>query len=770
MDASFKLTKQTKLELKRLGLSSDEIIALARADMDLDANFVDSTFLLFKDRLVHLAQKASETKFYRGTLKNVSSPQDYEIACRVFLHENIASADVFKEVVGGRFYISPKSGESEILALFSSGFTAEVKHLSNLYSKLLKGEKLETQDLLFESSEKVCPKCRVLYPDSERAVCPKCLDKRSIFVRSSRFVLQHKKHVVWLLVVIGLMTGLSLVTPYLAGTVFFDNIIAQNENFVRIFTSSENINWYIFVGLVVLAMIFANILTLLFQYLRNRIVGIVIPHANENMKNTVFKSISKLSMKFYTSKKTGSLLNRVLQDTERVADFYVNVLPLFLTSTLTMITALVLMLLLSWQLSLFTLIMLPLLGIVMKRGGAVWHRVFQNVARKERALSSKVNDNITGARVVRVFGQQQDEIEKFEKKSQGLYDAEVQIPFQGAKVALLNSLIFEISYRGIWTLGAFLITYNVGGLTYGTIVTFAMYAMMMQGPLGHYVHMLIAMNRSLTAAGRMFEIIDANPTVLEDKNPLTTPILGEIEFKDVHFAYDTDRDILKGIDLKIGKGQNVGIIGKTGAGKSTFANLLLRLYDTTSGNIEIDCVNIKKYAFKTLRDSIAIVSQETYIFMGSVLDNIRYKNKNATLEECIKAAKAANAHDFIMELEDGYDTAIGAAHRALSGGQKQRISIARAILANPKILVLDEATASVDVETEFLIQTALDKLTKNRTTITIAHRLSTLKNADMLAVFSGGKIIEKGTHDELMAKKGEFYKLYELQRQNTVEV
>jgi ATP-binding cassette subfamily B protein len=262
----------------------------------------------------------------------------------------------------------------------------------------------------------------------------------------------------------------------------------------------------------------------------------------------------------------------------------------------------------------------------------------------------------------------------------------------------------------------------------------------------------------------MFEITDALPSVKEADDPVRMEKMrGDIELKNVTFEYEAGHPIIKDISLKVESGKMYGIVGKTGAGKSTIINLMARLYDVTGGEILIDGVNVRDIAFEDLRRCIGIVSQETYLFMGSIADNIRYSDPNVPMEEVISAAKAANAHDFIMKLPDGYDTKVGEGGVSLSGGEKQRISIARAIIQRPDILILDEATASMDTRTERRIQAAIDNLKAGRTIISTAHRLSTLRDADMLCVIENGELKEKGTHDELIAKKGKYFELYKMQ-------
>lgn len=303
-----------------------------------------------------------------------------------------------------------------------------------------------------------------------------------------------------------------------------------------------------------------------------------------------------------------------------------------------------------------------------------------------------------------------------------------------------------------------------GYMTYGQFATYFGYLGMIFGPLNFFTNFTNMMTDTMNSAQRMFEIIDAIPEITDAKDAVTIErCKGRIEFNKVCFHYTANRPILKDVSFTINPGDHVGLVGHTGAGKSTIANLINRLYDVVSGSISIDDVNIKKLTSKTLRENIAIVSQEIFIFKGTIADNIRYARPDATMEEVIAASRVANAHDFILHLPEGYETVVGTGSRSLSGGEQQRVSIARALLLDPTILILDEATAAMDTETERLIQVALNRLVTGRTTITIAHRLSTLKECNYLFAIDNGEITENGTHAELIAKKGLYYRLYTLQ-------
>jgi len=318
---------------------------------------------------------------------------------------------------------------------------------------------------------------------------------------------------------------------------------------------------------------------------------------------------------------------------------------------------------------------------------------------------------------------------------------------------------------GVWALGVYFILKSTGQeMNLGTLITFTGYMGQLQGPMNFFARIPHWWADSMNSAQRIFEVIDAVPEVQEVEEPkrLEHP-RGDIVLDNISFGYEVNRPVLKDVSLHIPAGSMIGIVGRSGAGKTTLVNLISRMYDVQEGEIRIDGIPIKELAFGDLRRNVATVSQETYIFMGTVAENIAYGNREAGLQDIMKAAKLAGAHEFIMRMPDGYDTRIGSSGRQLSGGERQRISIARAILANPKILILDEATASVDTETERVIQKALNYLVQGRTTISIAHRLSTLRDADYLVVIDHGEVAEEGTHAELYEKKGIYYKLQELQ-------
>jgi ATP-binding cassette subfamily B protein len=414
-------------------------------------------------------------------------------------------------------------------------------------------------------------------------------------------------------------------------------------------------------------------------------------------------------------------------------------------------------------LTLLVLLPVPLVIYITRR---TWRFLWGNLSRMwhlRSRLGAGLNSVLNGVRVVKAFAQEPREIDQFNTRATNLYKAGLTVEQWWA--TLFPPLNF------LMTAGTFIVWY-VGGrqvistvITLGTLNMFLFYLGQLYGPLQGMTRIADWLSRALTAAERVFEVLDTEPDVTDAPDSVSLPVIkGEVEFKNVSFGYDKARRVLENVDLHVQPGEMIGLVGHSGAGKTTIINLISRFYDPVEGAVLIDGVDMRKVKVGDLRRQLGIVLQEPFLFPGSIAENIAYAKPDATPEEIMRAAKAANAHDFIMRFPDGYDTQVGERGTRLSGGERQRLSIARAVLHDPRILILDEATASVDTETEKQIQEAIGRLIKNRTTFAIAHRLSTLRNADRLLVMEKGKVVELGTHDELMAKpEGVFRRLVEMQ-------
>jgi ATP-binding cassette subfamily B protein len=377
-------------------------------------------------------------------------------------------------------------------------------------------------------------------------------------------------------------------------------------------------------------------------------------------------------------------------------------------------------------------------------------------------LSALVNDSLSGMRVIKAFGQEGEESNKFNRKSAAFRDAGIDLENKWSIYSPTLQLLIMSGTVLVWFVGGKLV---VGGkMTLGDVVAYSGYLMMFYRPIFILNRMVQQITSSISAAERVFDVIDTEPLVQDSPTAVPMPaIQGGIEFRHATFGYDQFKPVVKDFNVTIQPNEIIGLIGKSGAGKSTFINLVCRLYDVNKGAILVDGIDLREIKYHDLRSQIGVVLQETFLFNGTIFENIAYAKPEASFEEVIDAAIAAHAHEFILKKPDGYDTEVGERGNRLSGGEKQRISIARAILRDPRILILDEATSSLDTETEKKIQEALRNLTKGRTTIAIAHRLSTLRNCSRLLVIEEGKLVEAGTHEELMEKQGVFYNLVSLQ-------
>lgn len=437
-------------------------------------------------------------------------------------------------------------------------------------------------------------------------------------------------------------------------------------------------------------------------------------------------------------------------------------MPYGLTNVVKIVGIAVIMLTISPLLSLGIILTISVIEIVQHQFYKSQRKLYRKYDVAMRSANSVLSDVMNGQRVVKAFAREDREIERYRVKNTDAFLINSRINSRIANTIPVIWTFYRIVNKLVFCLGAVLVI--KGHILFGALSALISYTEMAMDPINFFTWIGDRWAKCMDAASRMFEIMEALPTVKEDEHPVHMENMrGDIELKNVSFEYEAGHPIIKNVSFKVQAGHMFGIVGKTGAGKSTIINLMARLYDVTGGEITIDSVPIRKIAFDDLRRNIGIVSQETFLFIGSIADNIRYANPDATMEEVIEAAKSANAHEFITKLPEGYNTKVGEGGISLSGGEKQRISIARAIIQKPNILILDEATASMDTRTERKIQAAIDNLKQGRTIISIAHRLSTLRDADMLCVIENGELKEMGTHDKLIKEKGKYFELYKLQ-------
>lgn len=740
-----KLTPAVEEAFIKRAVDTEKLLYCVKADMDSEGCYYD-VYITFDEKSLYMM--SGYDRLVRNK-KTYDSQFDFKDFCE-FDNTDIEELYVDRYQFTARLMAKMKDGDSRQLALFSGGFSEKFEQFCRRYSTIKKGE--TPDDSALDDKNLYCPKCERKYPDPNRAFCPHCTKRTWVFKRLLGMFKDYKLQIFIILALIGISVALGLISPYFGTKLLYDEVLTEGGEY------------YGQILFVILGMAAFSLVSTIFSIVYGIIISIVTPQVIHKLRTSIFASMQKLSLSFFTTKQTGSLMGRVDRDSFDVYCFFVDIVPQFIANMIKILGLVVLMLMVNpiIALCMFVVVFLVLLFEIIWLRGQRRHWRNRDIAR--RGVNAVLTDALNGHRVVKAFAREEQEISRFGVKNDGLYTAEYNrdkrnaqfFPFQTGLYAVCNGLIY--------CLGVALVL--LGKLELGGLTLLISYFGIVWDPVFFFMYMGNDWARCTDAAGRMFEILDSEPSVKPPREPADIPggiLKGDICFKNVTFEYEAGRPILKNISLSTKSGEFTGIVGKTGAGKTTIINLISRMYDVTSGEITIDGIPVKKIPFEVLRKNIGVVSQETYLFMGTIADNIRYARPDATMEEVIEAAKNANAHDFIMKLPEGYDTVTGSGGVSLSGGEKQRISIARALIQKPNILILDEATAAMDTATERKIQSAIDNLKEGRTIIAIAHRLSTLRDADALCVIENGELKESGTHDELIRSGGKYYDLYKLQ-------
>jgi ATP-binding cassette, subfamily B, bacterial len=560
-----------------------------------------------------------------------------------------------------------------------------------------------------------------------------------------------------------LITLLSLVPPYLAGFVI-DRIIRPVQAGSLSVTDGAAMAW-----LAVSALAVVMVIRQVSGWVRLRVMSVLGEYVARDLRTEVYNHLQQLSLSFYSRKKTGSLITRVSSDTDRLWEFLaLGVVDVSLA--IVMIVGLGIVLLsLDWKLGLVMTIPVPVLCAFIFAHGRRMARLFTRAWRRWSLVNDVLSDTIPGMRVVKAFNQEEREKERFRQRNvEATRDFtrihHVWTSFWPALMLVIHGLTVAV---WVFALPRLMGTESAPPtLSPGTFVSFLLYMTMFVAPVEIIGQMARVLNRATTSAHRIFEVLDTEPEIVDASVPVRVePVRGHLVFDEVTFAYDGGRDVVRGMTFEVHAGEMIGLVGPSGGGKTTIANLVARFHDPQRGSVRVDGVDLREIDTGHYRRQVGMVLQDPHLFHGTVADNIRYGLPNAETEQVVAAAQAANAHDFICRLPHGYDTIVGERGQNLSGGERQRVSIARAILSNPRILILDEATSSVDTETEAKIQQAMDRLVFGRTVIAIAHRLSTLRRASRLLVVENGRITESGTHAELIAKPASTYRrLYMMQR------
>jgi ATP-binding cassette subfamily B protein len=684
---------------------------------------------------------------------------------RLELRLSAIKSPAVDSLIGGGALLMTVHGKTQEVLRFTNfhqrTFSRVVKYMADVvkyHDDLSAGREVKKRPTIEPDPEerKRCPHCHLFLREGTR-VCPACLNKGKVILRLIKLTRPYLRQTVfvWVMMLLGMV--LNLVPPYLTRPLM-DRVLAPTRQIASV---SERIA---LLGWLVLALFAALAAVQIVGIIRERLVVKIGARISHDLRVRLFSHLQFLSLKFFDKRSVGSIIARVIQDSQSLENVLVEGMQHFIINILTLLGIGTVLGVMNWKLTLLVLVPVPaviiLSHVFWKRILSLWHRFWHYRSR----LTASVSDTLSGLRVVKAFAKENEEIERFRGYSHNVLASGMIAEQMWATFFPLLWFIASLGTLFVWYFGGRMV---LGGtMTLGTLMTFIAYLAMFYGPLRFLSRIADYLARSLTSAERVFEILDSDTDVAEAKDALAMPCLtGHVEFKAATFGYEAHKSVLKNINLDVKPGEMIGLVGHSGAGKTTTINLICRFYDVNEGEICMDGINIRKIKQQHLRSQIGVVLQDTFLFNGSIAENISYAMPKASPEDIMAAAKTANAHDFITAKPDGYDTKVGERGQSLSAGERQRIAIARAILHNPRILILDEATASVDTDTEKQIQEAIVRLVKGRTTFAIAHRLSTLRNADRLLVLKNGEIIETGTHEELLEKKGEFYRLVNTQQE-----
>jgi len=716
----------------------EEVLFRIDSDLATDLKFGESWLIVTNRRvLVYLTVERR---------RNGKGPVEFSLKA-------VRSADVMPVVGGGVLLLRTKSGMTPLI-YYSNSLSARFAEAAKGISQLAKGK-----ELLLASDLKPdrCPRCgRLLVDPNER--CPFCVRYLQAIGRILRYLKPYAWFTVATVLLAAAITGVMLLPPKITRIIVDQALTPQGPVI-------PPVDERIFLLLkMVMALLAINVTSTLISIYNGTQLSWLGGRVGRDIRADVFQAVEKLGMKFFDRRHVGNIMARIMNDSSTLQNFLIDGFPFLAQNALMLGGIVILLWVRSWELTLLVMLPVPLMIL----GQFVFWKYVRGLSHKAwnqyALLNNRLHEAVSGVRVVKAFSQESREVTRFERQNDRWFTAQYSVDkFWGIFFPGMSFFVTSGSLIAWWYAGNGIIG---GTWTVGQLMEYTQYLWMFYGPLQWFSQINNWMTRAFVGAERIFETIDTVPEAYDPSDAVAMPELkGSIEFKDVTFSYEKGKPALKDISFKVKAGEMIGLVGKSGSGKSTLLSMLCRFYAVDEGEILIDGVPIQKIRLADLRQNIGLVLQDPFLFGSSIYENISYSRPDANSADIIEAARAANAHEFILQKNDAYDTRVGERGNRLSGGEKQRISIARAILHNPRILILDEATSSVDSETESKIQQALDRLVRNRTTFVAAHRLSTLRNADRIFVMEEGKLIETGSHQQLMDKEGMYFRLVKAQEE-----